>query len=79
MIYSVSTINQTDILMADEKFTYSKRYNDEDLRAMAICIMRHVRSGGNIGLEFILMVAQRAGMHPQLVVQNLERLEQIKL
>jgi len=65
--------------MANEKFTYSKIYNDEDLRAMAICVMGHIADGGNIGIEFILTVAHQSGMHPQMVVQNIQRLAAIKL
>lgn len=65
--------------MAEEKFTYGKRYNDEDLRAMAICVMGHINQGGNIGIEFILNLANRTGMHPQSVVDNIQRLAAIKL
>ena len=63
--------------MTDEKFTYSKRYNDEDLRAMAICVMGHIQQGGNIGIEFILNVANRSGLHPQTVVNEIQRLAAI--
>lgn len=61
------------------KNTYSKKHTDEDLRAMAICTLRYVSEGQDVGSEIVLTVAARMGMHPNIALNEIQRLAAIKL
>ncbi len=57
--------------------TYSKKYTDEELRAKAICTMRYITERNDAGMEVVMSVAMRTGMHPQTVVNEIQRLSNI--
>lgn len=61
------------------KQTNSKRYTDEELKAKAIVTMRHINEGQEVGAEIVMAIAQRTGMHPQIVVNEIQRLANIQL
>jgi len=48
------------------------KYTEEELRAKAICVMRHLTKGDDVGMELVMQVAMHAGMHPQDVINRIK-------
>lgn len=61
-----------------ESHTYSKRYSDNDLRLKAIHALEWITHGDQLGIQFVLILSQITGMHPQIVVQRIEYLAALK-
>ena len=63
--------------MADEKFTYSKKYSDRCLRDMASIVLNQINKGEGDGIQMIMAMSQSMHMHPNLVVQKIQEMTQI--
>ncbi len=59
--------------------TYSIKYNDEELHAMATSTMRYINENNNVGMEIIMTIAAHTRMHPQQVIQRIRQLYNIQI
>ena len=58
-------------------YNHAKRYDDDQIKAMAICAMTALSSGDERGLMLVMTLSQHTRLDPNAVVARIKALSEI--